>query len=1140
MKTQNDAKKFNMTYYVNYITGEVIDGRQYGYHEVTINILTKQCKKEYPKEYQAFERYKEEVRKETGEWLNDDDFVCRLLGWSYVDLGDYGYHQAEAYIQTASDKPYSLFWKYVRDKKTHLERHPALGYDAETDSIKEVARDVISEEELKNHLGHLEYQEWNDISDWYNDKPLTKQAKLRLLEKRRDKTWDDESNAKRWREEEEKRQLQNRFSTIGHVYSRRFENAKDLLSKSDEYVKQFGFGYGYLVATPYHFRKVYEQAQKDGFTPESVAEMPRLFSWDIERKISELVSEGAFEQEQPFGDELNKVFAELGIPMQIDSNAYYKIVDGEAIIYENGEPIDMEPSYMHEWDQDGTRLGFIRKGYHIGIFLEEFEIDRPQGIKKLFDIDLNDIFKPISCYRILDENNIGKGGGLLSTDISFTTEYKEIKEKKKLPLDEWLKIPEVSAFLEEVYNCHLKMIGDGEAWDFTEMDSYIQRFQGLKQLQERAIEVEKVPEVQKVWKPYWSNLLSGGINIYLFNDGAETRGYAKFLEDSLGVNVIVGDYRDESTLLRGGHNDFDLLIFDRSHWHALSIASQLAEVCDKTKLIVPVDSFSHNVLLHYLHKGNENQQFEAKNNFEILSNVTRLDYGEINNFPQELAKYIADRLGIEMKDAEQQIQAIELPDMYKLRRSLDDIDFYWKFRKDDEKLDVAMEIDQMLRMISWDGFKEMADALLEPVNRLKELSVDDHKFFRIWHEVAQIREAALRGAKIELATNKKSDFSLHNMDVDSFKLFLIPTIVVGEHDHSLDKGEVLSNGVASGTIKTDMATLDDGDILVCENLFEAQDVVDKVGGIIARHGNFSDHVAVLSSMRNIPVIISDNEYLFAGENITIDGNTGKFYKGKLNIVGGISKEELSRLMSELPSDGAIKVCANADTAYEVDMALSNYAEGIGLVRVENMASKTEEDFYRMAKAAKGKDITFRITKPFDKDQIQAVVLGSHRAGIFPKILIPQIESPNEINIVRSVAGDAHIGSMIEFVAAAKNAHAIAEVSDFIAFGTNDLTADYYGVTRDSTQASDNEYFISISDDVATIMSNAIDEIRKANPNMEIGVCGRQADDDKSMNKFVEMGIDYVSTSPSQVPVIKFAASKNIKLEAHRVKKLTAK
>jgi len=283
-------------------------------------------------------------------------------------------------------------------------------------------------------------------------------------------------------------------------------------------------------------------------------------------------------------------------------------------------------------------------------------------------------------------------------------------------------------------------------------------------------------------------------------------------------------------------------------------------------------------------------------------------------------------------------------------------------------------------------------------------------------------------------------------------------------------------------------------------------------------------------MRGIPIVISDCEELFNNEKITIT-ETGKLYKGFLPIVGGLPREEVIELLNQIHDENDMSVYINADTAHEVDMGI-DFVNGVGLVRVENMATTTEEDFYYIAKASKGKEVIFRITKPFDKEQIKNAYLGSIRADITPRILIPHIaDAKNEVADVILLTGlQAEVGCMIESVNSAKNAREIAKESNFISIGTNCLAADYYEIERDSTESTNNKHFITISDEVLEIISLAVCEIKEVNPDIKIGICGRHADDIESVAKFKTIGIDYVSVSPPKAPIVKFAISNNRKPE----------
>jgi len=50
--------------------------------------------------------------------------------------------------------------------------------------------------------------------------------------------------------------------------------------------------------------------------------------------------------------------------------------------------------------------------------------------------------------------------------------------------------------------------------------------------------------------------------------------------------------------------------------------------------------------------------------------------------------------------------------------------------------------------------------------------------------------------------------------------------------------------------------------------------------------------------------------------------------------------------------------------------------------------------------------------------------------------------------------------------------------------------------------------------------------RKANPDLQLGVCGEHGGDPASIHFFDEVGIDYVSCSPFRVPVARLEAGRS--------------
>ena len=178
----------------------------------------------------------------------------------------------------------------------------------------------------------------------------------------------------------------------------------------------------------------------------------------------------------------------------------------------------------------------------------------------------------------------------------------------------------------------------------------------------------------------------------------------------------------------------------------------------------------------------------------------------------------------------------------------------------------------------------------------------------------------------------------------------------------------------------------------------------------------------------------------------------------------------------------------------------------------------------------------------------------------PKIMIPLVGHVNELAEVRrqleavareitaEVGGQVQykFGTMIELPRAALTAGDIAKVSDFFSFGTNDLTQTTFGMSRDDAEGKfllqyveglpepgldqqvkilkTNPFQTLDRDGVGRLVRIAFEEGRKANPRLEVGICGEHGGDPESVAFCNEVGLNYVSCSPFRVPVARLAAA----------------
>jgi len=190
----------------------------------------------------------------------------------------------------------------------------------------------------------------------------------------------------------------------------------------------------------------------------------------------------------------------------------------------------------------------------------------------------------------------------------------------------------------------------------------------------------------------------------------------------------------------------------------------------------------------------------------------------------------------------------------------------------------------------------------------------------------------------------------------------------------------------------------------------------------------------------------------------------------------------------------------------------------------------------------------------------ATELEKEGKTLHPKIMIPLVGHVNELKEVRrqleavakqitsesGVTVDYKFGTMIELPRAALTADQIAPVADFFSFGTNDLTQTTFGFSRDDAEGKfllkyvdgltepgiegkvkilpTNPFQTLDRDGVGQLVRMAVEKGRKANPNLELGICGEHGGDPDSIEFCHMVGLDYVSCSPYRVPVARLAAA----------------
>ena len=186
----------------------------------------------------------------------------------------------------------------------------------------------------------------------------------------------------------------------------------------------------------------------------------------------------------------------------------------------------------------------------------------------------------------------------------------------------------------------------------------------------------------------------------------------------------------------------------------------------------------------------------------------------------------------------------------------------------------------------------------------------------------------------------------------------------------------------------------------------------------------------------------------------------------------------------------------------------------------------------------------------------AVALKKKGKDPRPEIMIPLVATAEELHqmreelepvakeILEDAGVDLHIefGTMIELPRSCMEAEAIAKHADFFSFGTNDLSQTAFGFSRDDIGKFLAMYeerklvpanpFVTIDEPgVGRLMEIAVEEGKKGNPKLHLGICGEHGGDPQSVWFCEGLGLDYVSCSPFRVPVARLAAAQAVLGEA---------
>ena len=399
-----------------------------------------------------------------------------------------------------------------------------------------------------------------------------------------------------------------------------------------------------------------------------------------------------------------------------------------------------------------------------------------------------------------------------------------------------------------------------------------------------------------------------------------------------------------------------------------------------------------------------------------------------------------------------------------------------------------------------------------------------------------------------------------------------------------DVREVAARIISFLRKETNAFTLTEPSIILCDDLPSSELMkLDKkmILGIVFVKGGTNAHVSILTRMLEIPAICGienfevtpeyngtfaildamKSELILAPESKAVSAYSAKKKEYEANKI----KLQAFKGKPTVTADGRrVQIYNNIASSFEVENALRNDAEGIGLFRSEFIYLEAsdypseEEQFqhYKRVVEAMGEKQTIIRTLDigadkkidyFDLPEEENPALGFrsirickarpeiflaqmqalYRASAFGNlaVMVPMIISLSEVKFIHEIAAlardnltarglpfnkDMKIGIMVETPAAAVCSDLFAANVDFFSVGTNDLSQ--YTLALDRVNPNLTSSFNPHHKAVLRLIKLATENAHKAG--IPIGICGELARDEKLLPFFLKIGIDELSVSPA--------------------------
>jgi len=376
-------------------------------------------------------------------------------------------------------------------------------------------------------------------------------------------------------------------------------------------------------------------------------------------------------------------------------------------------------------------------------------------------------------------------------------------------------------------------------------------------------------------------------------------------------------------------------------------------------------------------------------------------------------------------------------------------------------------------------------------------------------------------------------------------------------------------------------------IIVAESLTPSDTILFSkrdAQGFVTDFGGLTSHTAILARSLNLPAVVGLHDATIEIQEedlIIVDGYYGRVivnpsentlmkYERKIKIVTSIEDEfhDLAQKPAITKDGHNIELLGNLDVEQEIPMMKEHNADGIGLVRTEQVFVDNEilpteemqfERYLNIIQQMQGKEVVIRVfdvggdkvlpieikemnpflgwrgirfllgNKPYFKDQLRAIIRASAFGKV--KLLLPMVTTVTEVketitlidnckNQLRSenISFDENleVGVMIEVPAMVVLIQRIAHLISFLSIGTNDLIQYLLAVDRTNEIVSElyQEFHPSVIDTLGNIFKTA------AENNLKVTLCGEMAGDTLATPLLLGLGLRSFSVSPSSIPYIK--------------------